>query len=181
MSSPQTTLFLDTETTGCGPKDVVVELAFRIDKLDGYYSYNTLVHPGAREIPPVVTALHGISTRVARDYGRQPEEVGLTLRAYLMQADLVVAHNFNFDKKMLEQTVGRLIWPRSLCTMKALTKHCGLKRMDGSDKHPTLREAYSWMFNTSATDYLRQLHTAVTDTLTVREIYYEGLERGLWP
>lgn len=58
------TVFLDTETTGLGPDAEVVDIA--IVGLDGTVYLDALVKP-KRPIPPVATAVHGITDEMVAD------------------------------------------------------------------------------------------------------------------
>lgn len=94
---------LDTETTGIGDDDVVVELAMRRIRFDPNgvivaidRSYSWLEDPG-RELPEDVVRLTGITD--AELAGRSIDE-GEALRL-LRSTEFVVAHNARFDLGML--------------------------------------------------------------------------------
>lgn len=96
---------VDTETTGIGADDVIVELALRrfrhdpdgvIVKIDRRYSW--LEDPG-RELPDGVKRLTGLSD--ADLAGRSiDEDVAVRL---LRSADFVCAHNAAFDRRLVER------------------------------------------------------------------------------
>lgn len=175
-------LFLDTETTGVGPDARIVEIAWQIDTInDDHISYKALVKP-TFEIPWATTQIHGVSTVVAKEYGRELPEVLDTLSWHLRTCGVIcVAHNLEYDRRVISydaEQIGQILsWPTTFCTMKALTDHCRLPKANGRFKWPTLTEAYTWMFNKPPP---AGLHSARIDMLTCREIFYEGRRRGLW-
>lgn len=176
-------VFLDTETTGVGPDAEVVELAWQADEPHGtlLFQQSCLVRPNS-EIPFAVSQIHGITTGVAREHGRDIRELLAVLQHYLGDPDcLLVCHNAGFDIRVINHsaslTEGTIVsWPKVLCTMKSLTFHVKARDKLGNIKDPRLSEAYRWMFGREP----EGLHRARHDMLAVREIYYEGRNRGLW-
>ena len=117
-------IVLDTETTGLGPEDEVIELGMvafaydparlRIDHLVGTFS--ALQQP-VREIPPTVTRLTGISARDVAGHAIDGREVA----AFVDGASLVVAHNAHFDRPVCERA-----WP----LFASLPWACSLRQVD---------------------------------------------------
>lgn len=128
----RTVVALDTETTGFGHSDRIVsfgaikieEKAFFSDKnlnsnqtdVDMIYR---LFNPGRRSNSQA-EKVHGLSDWVLRHYDsidNHLEEIG----AFLSSADLVVMHNEDFDRRMIEAEFSRaglrLVWPETKCTM----------------------------------------------------------------
>jgi DNA polymerase III epsilon subunit-like protein len=171
-------IFLDTETTGVGPDARIVSIAAQLD-LNGEtcWHFHYLIQP-TFDIPIGATAVHGISTQVARDFG-VPLIQALTSVASLFNSSSkikLVGHNISYDRRVLaydaEQMGQILSWPQSnFCTMRALTPFVHDNR-----KWPRLEEAYRWMFAEAPSG----LHSARADMLTCREIFYEGARRKLW-
>lgn len=109
MSQLHCIAVLDTETTGLYPStDRLVEIAImllQVERNTGRLvqvldSYQELQDPG-RPIPPIATAIHGITDAMVK--GRRIDEGRVA--AMLRQADLVVAHNSGFDKGFVRQVV----------------------------------------------------------------------------
>ncbi len=107
-------LFFDTETTGL-PKSWkapltnlnnwprMVQLAFL------YYDKNgnkisggdVIIKPEGYTIPAEVTRIHGISTQRAMEEGKPLMSVLENFYSLIDQAEVLVAHNMNFDEKIV--------------------------------------------------------------------------------
>jgi DNA polymerase-3 subunit epsilon len=102
-------VFVDVETTGLDPAvDEIIELAM----LAFYYSkdgricgvsgaYEAFRDPG-RPIPPAVTALTGITDAMVSGKSIDIEKVS----SFIGDADLIVAHNAEFDRRFCERLCG---------------------------------------------------------------------------
>lgn len=89
---------IDTETTGVTPDDKMVEFGgiklrdnLRIDELE------FLVNPGI-PIPPEASAVHHLTMEDVKD-AVTVANAHLQIDEWLQDVDLVVAHNFAFDKR----------------------------------------------------------------------------------
>ena len=99
-------LFVDVETTGLDTaKDEIIELAMVpfTYGLDGRIfeirePFNALRQP-SKPIPPEVTALTGITDEMVAGKIIDPADVA----RFAATADLVIAHNAGFDRKVLER------------------------------------------------------------------------------
>ena len=100
-------LFLDTETTGLGNTDEIVEIAV-IDAL-GTVMVDTLVKP-SRKIPADVIKIHGITNEMVQKAPAWPI-LWTQIRSMLI-GRVIVAYNAEFDLRMMEQsyTRYRLTW-----------------------------------------------------------------------
>jgi len=106
---------VDTETTGTGAGDTVVEVAL-VRLCDGE-KFSSLVNPG-RPIPPESSAVHGLTDEdIEAAAAPYLGELEGELRAFVGDA-ILVAHNAEFDRGMLPM-FERYRW---LCTMR-LAKH----------------------------------------------------------
>ncbi len=94
--------YLDTETTGLGPQDEIVEVCL-LDP-EGSVLFESLVRP-TLPIPMDAVALHGITDAAVLTAPRWPD-VWPQLRA-LMQSRSVGVYNAEFDSRMLRQTQAR--------------------------------------------------------------------------
>ena len=102
-------IVLDTETTGLGPDDEVIELGMAAVAYDPSVAcidhvvrtFGALRQP-SRPIPADVSRLTGISDRDVAGHAIDDEEV----RAFVSDATIVVAHNAAFDRPVVERT-----WP----------------------------------------------------------------------
>lgn len=93
-------VIIDTETTGLGKEDEIVEIA-AID-MTGRVLIDQLVRPRV-EIAPEAVAVHGISHDSLLDAPRI-EEVAPAL-ADIVRDRLVLSYNFEFDKRLLRQSL----------------------------------------------------------------------------
>ena len=105
-------LFIDSETDGLPDwrapstskqQPHIVQLAALLTDDDGHgkASMNSVVKPDGWEIPPEMTAIHGISQEHALQEGVGIKTVLQDFVDLLGQANLVVAHNVNFDARMI--------------------------------------------------------------------------------
>lgn len=92
-------VYVDTETTGCGAGDEVIEVA--VVGNDGAILFETLLRP-RRPIPRAVIAVHGITDADVAGAPTLPE-VYDRLHAVLA-GRLVVVYNAPFDRRLVEQT-----------------------------------------------------------------------------
>ncbi len=95
-------LFLDTETTGLGADDEIVEIA--IIDADGAVLLDTLVRP-LNPITPDTTAVNGITNEMLAGAPAWAE-IGPQV-ASLIGGRVVVAHSAEFDERMIVQTCVR--------------------------------------------------------------------------
>lgn len=195
-----TILFFDTETTGLPDKRSpvsathqphVVQLAAILTEDDGTEraSISIIVNPGVA-IPEGASKVHGITDEVAAKYGVKPRVALTALRGLAMTADLVVAHNIEFDTFLVEVATDREGWPphvilgmvRRFCTMEATTPILKLpptERMVAAGfnkpKPPKLEEAYRHFFGKD----LDGAHDALVDVRACRDVFFavRALER----
>ena len=118
-------LILDTETTGIGSQDQVIELAVLDTR--GNVLLETLVKPSC-PIDPAALRVHGLSEA---HLARAPEwpDVYRELRAILHTIRLIVTYNAPFDRRLIEQTcrcyglrLPELSWD---CAMRRFAEYAG--------------------------------------------------------
>ena len=97
---------LDTETTGLGYRDEVIEIG--IVGGEGQVLFETLVRPQAGAIPSGATRVHGITMRDVRDAPTWDEVHDEVLR--ITHGRRVLAWNAPFDERMVRQSATR--WGR---------------------------------------------------------------------
>jgi DNA polymerase III epsilon subunit-like protein len=120
-------VYLDTETTGTGPNDNILEIA--IVNHDGEVLIDTLVRPvGA--INPEAEAVHGISLKMVKDAPKW-QEVWQEVEVVL-QNRWVGIYNADFDLRMIQQSHSRnwMNWSRPVgmqefCIMKLYAQYIG--------------------------------------------------------
>ena len=92
-------IFLDTETTGISPKDVVIEVG--VVDLAGNILYESLIKSSI-PVPLDATAIHGIKEGMLTDAPTW-KEAWETLNP-ILEGRFVGAYNAEFDLRMLKQT-----------------------------------------------------------------------------
>lgn len=107
----QPIVYLDTETTGIGREDEIIEIA--VVDAEGKLLVNSLVKP-SKPIPPDSTAIHGITNEMVQKAPAWPI-LWPTVRAYLV-GKTVAAYNSDFDLRLMQQSHARyrLPWRENL-------------------------------------------------------------------
>lgn len=118
-------VYLDTETTGLGAKDEIVEVSVVND--DNSILFQSFARP-SKSIPLEATRVHGITNEMVEKAPTWPL-VWTQLRP-LLTGKLVVIYNADFDVKMMQQsyTQYRLPWRDSInafCLMKLYAQYRG--------------------------------------------------------
>ena len=187
-------LFFDTETTGL-PRDWsapvsqtdnwprLVQLAWL-----QYDNQGNLINEGSRvikpdgfSIPKKASAVHGITTNYALKKG-----IGLPLvlprfSELIDESNLLIAHNMDFDEKIVGAEYIRLRLKSSLfdkkriCTMKTTTDLCKIPGTHGY-KWPTLSELHRFLFGSDFKD----AHDALVDVRICAKCYFELTRRGFF-
>ncbi|MCP4657301.1 MAG: type I-E CRISPR-associated endoribonuclease Cas2 [bacterium] len=123
---------LDTETTGKGRDDDVVEIAVVGSK--GDVVLETLVRPD-RKISPGAARVHGLTDKELRDAPAFPEVCDKVRQ--VVANKLVVAYNAPFDRRILRGDCGRHGGPEITAWW-----YCALERyQQWRDLRPTLHQA----------------------------------------
>ncbi|QPC82428.1 3'-5' exonuclease [Phototrophicus methaneseepsis] len=123
---------LDTETTGLGKQDEIVQIGI-VDQ-HGHTIVNSLIKP-TQPIPYGASAIHGIYDKdviSAPDFADLYVSLSSTLAGMPM-----VAYNVDFDWRMLVQSAGRFGLPplrtgMRHCAMKQYARYKGQKNANGS-------------------------------------------------
>lgn len=160
-------LFLDTETTGI-PRNYrapvsdldnwprLVQLGWLMAGEDGaeISAAEFIVRPEGFVIPDDAARVHGISNALALQEGVPLATVLEAVVAEVEQASVLVAHNMQFDEKILGAELLRTGYPNlldeklRLCTMQSATDYCRLPGRYGF-KWPTLQELHHKLFGES--------------------------------
>ena len=139
-------LIVDTETTGLDAnKDAVIELAaalYDVDLREVVWCYASLV-PGCTKNP--VAAINGINDQLLAKSQDLPDPFS-TVREVVDQADVIVAHNADFDRGMVKGRLGDKPW---VCTVQQIrfpkaTSACPTWRRSSrarSSRRPSTRHA----------------------------------------
>lgn len=185
-------LFFDTETTGLpkswkapvtdlGNWPHIVQIAWALfdDAGTQLVFQDYMIKPEGFVIPESATAIHGISTEKALKEGRPAVEVLREFSEAIKGAARLVAHNLDFDEKMVRVELLRQGMPDALevpkiCTMKASTKYCKIPGPYG-DKWPKLSELHIKLFEVDFEDQ----HNAASDVLCCAKCFFELRRRDI--
>jgi DNA polymerase-3 subunit epsilon len=184
-------LYYDTETTGFPAKGgaplsdqphIVQLAAILVDDEEGEVaSMNTIIKPDGWTVPEDAAAIHGISTEKAERFG-VPITSAMSLFSQLCrQADQAIAHNDEFDLKLVTYEIERLGKPNVLlstprfCTMKATTDICKLPGRYGQFKWPKLIEAHQHFFS----EGFDGAHDALVDVRACHRVHMHLIKNNL--
>lgn len=168
-----------------GTDAMVVDLLIKPD--------NWFVHEDPKGVLPPSVISHramevtGITPEMCEEFGVPIADAVELFVIAAEHADLIVCHNTAFDMKVMAAEYARL-QPRqkdpnivyggapSLCTMKAATPICKIRKGDGktSFKWPKLEEAMKFFFG----EELENAHSAIVDIKATRRVFHKLLELG---
>jgi len=179
-------LFFDTETTGLpkswkapvtdlGNWPHIVQIAWALFDDSGAQLgfHDFLIKPEGFVIPENATAIHGISTEKALSEGRRAAEVLKEFSEATRRAARLVAHNLDFDEKMVRVELLRQGMPdcfqviKKICTMKSSTAYCKIPGPYG-DKWPKLSELHIKLFDVDFEDQQRGIRCALLCEMFLR-------------
>ncbi len=186
-------LFFDTETTGL-PRNWkspvtdlnnwprLVQLAFLYyDKEGGLIaSGNHIILPEGFIIPKETAKIHGITTERAAREGVQLSRVLNQFNEFVTTANYLVAHNMNFDEKIVGCEFLRNKMPnsitakRKICTMHSTTEFCNIPGNYGP-KWPKLSELHFKLFQKN----FEEAHDASVDIRATAKCFWELKKRGM--
>lgn len=148
-------------------------------------SFNAVIQPDGWEMPEEAAAVNNLSTEYLMANGLWFEDVFSVALGLLFKAELIVAHNVDFDSKVIAASMWRKAidegtaqemahyhikkWLESTfyCTMKESKEIVQATDKRGRIKYPKLAEAYKHFFDRD----LRNAHNAGADAVAALEIY----------
>ncbi|WP_027377324.1 DNA polymerase III subunit alpha [Kaistella palustris] len=190
-------LIFDTETTGL-PKNYnaplsdsdnwprMVQIAWQLHDRTGKLLENQdyIIRPEGYDIPYNASRIHGISTKMATEEGRDLAEILAEFQQVLNKAEVVAGHNIDFDykivgaeffRKTVENTLEKI---PSADTMELGTNFCQLGGgKNGRFKSPKLTELYEKLYS----EQFDEAHNAAADVNATAQIFFEMKRRGLIP
>ena len=190
--------FFDTETTGLprrwdaplSPRTLdnwprMVQLAWLLCDSAGNVLANAsrLIRPQGFLIPAEASRIHGITTERALAEGVPLAEAVEEAVRQIDQAHSLVAHNIDFDEKILGAECLRLDRPLPFgqkprrCTMKESTAFCAIPGRYGNFKYPNLGELHRLLFQKS----FAGAHDASADVQACKAAFFELRSRGIIP
>ena len=187
-------LFFDVETADAPPPrgtpasntfawPRLVQIAWVACEKDGRETEarESIIRPSGFKIAPGAAAVHGISTEVAARDGVALEPVLAEYSRAVRAAEVLVAHNFDFDKSVLAAEFTRIGQPhpfdrrRHVCTIAASVDYCKLPGKFGKYKWPKLAELHQSLFG----EPFEGAHGALADARACMRCYFRLAERGV--
>ena len=189
-------LVFDTETTGLPKRrnasvtdseswGYIVQWSWFVYDVDEKRIVSVRDHivklPKGMTIPEDSTKIHGITTEQMRRKGEHFQKVLTEFTADYERCNYLVAHNLEFDKKMVQVECCRhhlpvnYVWSRrkviDYCTMKQSKSLCGMKGYykKGQNagkmyiRYPKLHELHHVLFDKEQTTELKNLHNSLVD------------------
>lgn len=190
-------LVFDTETTGL-PKSFnapvsdsenwprMVQIAWQLHDDDGNLVENQdyIIKPEGYDIPFNATRIHGISTKMALNEGRDLQEVLEEFSEVLKKTRIAAGHNIDFDynivgaeffRKDMENLLENL---PSADTMQLGTNYCQLPGGKGGKyKSPKLEELYEKLYGKK----FDEAHNAAADVNATAQVFFEMIRIGVIP
>lgn len=171
-------LFFDTETTGFKTPVFtpdIVQIGALLQDTETkrvLAELNVIVTP-SHPIPDKVAAIHGITSDLAAKFGIASETAEIIFTAMVHMADVVVAHNIQFDLGIIggvwKNASAVLNGTDQYCTMQNCTKVVGIAGTHaGGYKYPKLIEAYRHFFDKE----FDNAHDAMADVRACRDVYF---------
>jgi len=186
-------LLFDTETTGLPHKPQfpakmcknnwadIVSIAWILADENGnaLETEYHVIRPEGWNIPQDSVEIHKITEEYANTYGESLKSVMDKFIESVKSSDVLVAHNINFDKNVVNNALKwRLDFPylledivkRFFCTMKESREIVGLPgKTKGSYKMAKLSEMYERLFDKKP---LQVLHNALSDTQIMKDCFF---------
>jgi DNA polymerase III epsilon subunit-like protein len=180
-------LFFDTETTGI-PKNYkapvsdlknwprLVQIAWLVTDQSGneVKSVEYIIKPDGFTIPADAARIHGITNEIASQSGVGLKPVLEEITADISGAAVLIAHNMQFDEKILGAEflrmghINHLDGKARKCTMQSSTDYCKIPGPYGN-KWPKLDELYKKLFRES----FAGAHNALADVRACSRCYFE--------
>lgn len=190
-------LIFDTETTGL-PQNFnaplsdsdnwprMMQIAWQLHDENGELIENQdyIIKPEGYDIPFNATRIHGISTKMAQEQGRDLQEVLEEFTEVLKKTKVVAGHNIDFDYKIvgaelfrkgIENTLEKTL---SADTMELGTDFCQLSGgKNGRYKSPKLEELYEKLYGKK----FDEAHNAAADVNATAQVFFEMMRIGIIP
>src|SRR6218665_379046 len=190
-------LVFDTETTGL-PKNFnaplsdsdnwprMVQIAWQIHDDNGNLIENQdyIIKPEGYDIPFNAARIHGITTKIANEEGRDLEEILIEFSKALEKIRVVSGHNVEFDYNIVGAEFHRKSITDNLQekpkadTMILGTDYCQLPGgRGGKFKSPKLEELYEKLYGHK----FDEAHNAAADVNATAQVFFEMMRIGVIP
>ena len=147
----------------------------QLTQIDKVNQYIKPLHPITQEM----TMIHGVTNQMVQDAPTFVEYAS-QLVEWFQKADIICAHNYDFDRRMIEGEllrVGRskVFAPDTVIdTMIVATDVCQISNGRGGYKYPKLDEVYRFFFG----EGFDHAHNAWYDVLATVRVLQELIRRG---
>lgn len=187
-------LFFDTETTGLPknwkapitvldnwPRLVQIAWIFYNEKGKEILSRNYIIKPDNFIIPQEASNVHGITTERAIQDGLPLSSVLDEFAQNINQSEYLVAHNMDFDEKIVgaeflrKDIINNLFQTKKICTKNASTNFCKIPGNYGRYKWPKLSELHTILFGVDFED----AHDALVDVKACAKCFFELKQRNV--
>jgi len=181
-------LFFDVETTGLPinyqaplsdlenwPRIVQIAWSHYDDEGNELSRNSYIVKPNGFTIPSRSTEIHKITTEDAIEQGTNLNEVLNEFSSAIEKSTVLIAHNIDFDQKVVgaeflrEKVSNNLFEKKTFCTMKHLPPTFN------SGKWPKLLALHTKLFNTG----FEGAHHAMTDVEICAKCFWELKKQGV--
>ncbi len=183
-------IVFDTETSGLfdfkrpaeapgQPRLASAAFLFLDESFNIEREYHVFVRPDGWTMPEAASKVNGITNEMLRTHGVPLTNVLVAWNALLDNGCVFVAHNIDFDFKVIRGELRRRGLPdrydetEGFCTMKASTALCKIPGPRGF-KWPKLQEAYQFFFN----EQFANPHEALADARACAAIFKRLNELG---
>ncbi len=186
-------LFFDTETNGV-PKNYkapytdtdnwprLLQLGFLLttEMETRLMSGNILIQP-TFDLNPQAAETHGLTIERLQGEGMPIKKAMEIFYHAIDAADVIIAHNLNFDKNVIGAELERLEYNNNtidklqVCTMHQSTSILKLPNTWGGFKWPKLQELHAFLFGAEFED----AHDAFADIQATANCYFEMIERNM--
>lgn len=187
-------LVFDTETTGL-PKNFdapltdldnwprMVQIAWQLHDEMGNLIENQdyIIKPEGYDIPYNVSRIHGITTQIANEQGRDLAEVLQEFKEVLSRAKVGVGQNVEFDYKIIgaefiRKNIDNQLQELPIAdTMHLATDFTAIPTKGGKFKSPKLSEIYEKLYGNK----FDEAHNAAADVNATAQVFFELLRRGI--
>jgi len=170
--------FFDTETTGFGPEDRVIQFAWLFGKYvreTGEFFLERTMNQYINideEIPEEAFNIHKINKEKLAPFLKM-EAYMPELMEYFYKADLCVWHNISFDIRMMRQEMEKILYRVPEWTL-APKLFCTMKDTPGFTKWPKLWELYKHLF----WEEMHNAHDAMYDIAATKDCFLNMLRSG---
>lgn len=140
-----------------------------------------IIKPQGFTIPDESVRIHGISTERASNEGLPLRTVLNEFSEAVEQSMMLVAHNMDFDEKIVRAEFFRenisdgFVQTKKICTMKSSTDFCQIPKPPYGYKWPTLSELHYKLFNTG----FKGAHNATIDVTSCAKCFFELKRLGI--